>query len=1078
MKLTLLSLLCGFVALASAAEEPRLAILADPAAATEADLLTAGLSQQPVRLLERVEIERVLAEQKLALSGLASTELPRVGQLLKADGVIFLSKEGKEKQKTLALRCVAVHPGVVIESSREDAPADLAKWSSETAARLAALLPKLAVSKEAAVPVSVLNLRVTRSRPEAAEIERELTVLLTHRLAHEPALFVLEREKMAALAEEKAEAAAPFWTGRWLIDGAIEQAPSDPDQLTITARLQPPGKGEMATVQHICRRGQLPAAAEALTQQIAVALQQKPSGKTWDAAREAEQFGREAQWALRTGLYSAAARAAEASWALGLRTAEVLATRARGELLEAHPKMASTSSGDYLWRQAQFWRFDLQKMGGAPWTQQLRKTYREMPAAEREQRLQTTIHGVSLVRDHIDLVQGDRELIDQTLAMGGGMLDWLGTNRDGAFDEGMRTLRTAVRELVEAGSTRMTDFKIPRDNTVPEFWQLKVAFAPLLARSPAETVALWRHALAQPIIGGSGARLRVTFAHARDLCPELVVERAAQAPQAAVLWNELLVDLAVSEFAGDRLISAHCRAMLKGQTWGERDPLPPQVEEAYWAERASFADEQLGFEYMQLLGLPRGSVVRDPAAIPPPRGDTTKLDFSRKMLLYLLNDCVFVPRVAFSELYHPDLYTEGEAREIYQAIIAYDERVAAKFGSRITLKMFRERSRELLMRFPKLVPPSLTPGISVTRYWSPYKVPGVIDALRRPQPLYSNGVYADGRFWLITNYEQAGANLPYPERPYSIFGVDLKTLEAEHLACPAPPPPRERAKNSSEGNHLAVTPKYIFVVHAAQLARYDRESKKWTYYPELANVFAEPWLVANRLYVRTDNSRRPDYSRRIGELTELNLDTGEQRLLVNDRRNPPESLLDALPSVNLIALAAPKGGSAVWFRGKLPSRPYTSWYAAYEPGTRKWSEVDGNAAYRAFQPIEEPPGWRAKTRGLGADPLYLELRDVKIPYHCTLSALDRQLLHGKVDAQQLTQIEQNFIPGFSIGPSSHATPDGVIVYGNATAPGFWFVPQAEIDDVVKKTATAQVPVPADVPLPAREPARASPGGSE
>ena len=125
--------------------------------------------------------------------------------LLKADGVIFLGKEGKEKQKTLALRCVAVHPGVVIESSREDEPADPAKWSSETAARLAALLPKLAVRAEAAVPVSVLNLRVTRARPEAAEIERELTVLLTQRLAHEPALFVLEREQMAALVEEKTD---------------------------------------------------------------------------------------------------------------------------------------------------------------------------------------------------------------------------------------------------------------------------------------------------------------------------------------------------------------------------------------------------------------------------------------------------------------------------------------------------------------------------------------------------------------------------------------------------------------------------------------------------------------------------------------------------------------------------------------------------------------------------------------------------------------------------------------------------------------------------------------------------------
>lgn len=1048
MKLTLLALLCSLVTLASAAEGPRLAILADPAAAAEADLLTAELSHQPVRLLERVEIERVLAEQKLALSGLAATELPRIGQLLKADGVVFLGKEGKEKQKTLTLRCVAVHPGVVIESSREDAPADPGKWSSETAARLAVLLPKLAVSAQAALPVSVLNLRVTRARPEAAELERELTVLLTHRLAHEPALFVLEREQMGSLAEEKANGDAPFWTGRWLIDGSIEQAIADPDALTITVGLHPPGGGAVTLVKHHCRRVDLLPAAGALSQEIARALKQKPSLTAWDAKIEAEQFWREAQWALRTGLYPAAQRAAEASWALGLRSAAVVAARARGALLDARPKELSASPGDYLWRQAQFWHPDRTKLNSAPWTQQLRKRYQEMPADEREQRLLATAHGVSLVRDHIDLVAGERQLIDDTLCIGGAMLEWFVTNRDGVLDDGTRALQTTLRELMQLGSASMTDFKIFRDSTVPDYWRLKVALAPVLARSPAETVATWREALAQPMVGGSGARLRSTFAHARDLYPELVAERAAQTPAAAGLWIKLLDDLAVSEFSGDRLISAHGRATLQGQTWGERDPLPPKVEEAYWAERASFANEELSFDYVQLLGFPPGSVVRDPKAPAPARGDTTKLDFSRKFLLYLFNECVFVPRVAFTELYHPDLYTESEAREIYSAIVAYDERVAARFGARITLKMFRERSRELVMRFPKLAEPSLTPGIAVTRYWHPYRVPGVQDNLKTLQPFYGSGIYADGRFWFIATFELVGENRPYPERPYHIFGVDLKTMEAEHIVCPAPPPPREPAKNPSDGNQLAVTPKAIFVVHAAQLARYDRAEKKWSYYPELTNVFSQPWVVGNRLYVRSDNSRRPDHSRRVGELTELNLDNGEMTLLVNDRRNPQESPLDNWPSLNLVALPAPKGDD-VWFRGKLGGRPYTSWFAAYNPGSRKWSDIEGNAAYRAFQYAEEPFGWKAATRGLGADPLFLQLGNDKIPYHCTLSDLDRQSL--KVDAQHLMQIEQNFIPGFSIGPSSHPTPDGVIIYGNAMLPGFWFIPQAEIDALAKRS---------------------------
>src|SRR4051812_17982964 len=98
MKLTLLSVLLSLTGLAFAADTPRLAILADASARTEADLLSVELSRQPVQLLERAEIERVLAEQRLALAGLAPGELAGLGRLLKADGVIFLGQEGAADQ--------------------------------------------------------------------------------------------------------------------------------------------------------------------------------------------------------------------------------------------------------------------------------------------------------------------------------------------------------------------------------------------------------------------------------------------------------------------------------------------------------------------------------------------------------------------------------------------------------------------------------------------------------------------------------------------------------------------------------------------------------------------------------------------------------------------------------------------------------------------------------------------------------------------------------------------------------------------------------------------------------------------
>ena len=80
MRTRLLFLLIWLLApLVSGADAPHVGIIADPSARDAADLLTAELSRQPVKLLERVEIKRVLEENRLSLTGLTAGRLPQIG---------------------------------------------------------------------------------------------------------------------------------------------------------------------------------------------------------------------------------------------------------------------------------------------------------------------------------------------------------------------------------------------------------------------------------------------------------------------------------------------------------------------------------------------------------------------------------------------------------------------------------------------------------------------------------------------------------------------------------------------------------------------------------------------------------------------------------------------------------------------------------------------------------------------------------------------------------------------------------------------------------------------------------------
>src|SRR5581483_6432942 len=203
-------------------------------AGTAADLLTAELSKDGrVQLLERDQIDKVYREQGLSA---ANGDYVKLGRILGADGLLLLGISGSGTDQFLDARIVAVKPGVVLTAEHFPRPVkDSGEWSSAFVAHLDSQLPKLAVLAKDAVPISVVNFRSAIQSGQEAETEQQLKLLTIERLSREQRFFVLERQKMDLLGEEKELKAddSAFWDGSYLLDATVDRDGYDEKVVTI-----------------------------------------------------------------------------------------------------------------------------------------------------------------------------------------------------------------------------------------------------------------------------------------------------------------------------------------------------------------------------------------------------------------------------------------------------------------------------------------------------------------------------------------------------------------------------------------------------------------------------------------------------------------------------------------------------------------------------------------------------------------------------------------------------------------------------------------------------------------------------
>ena len=223
----------------------RLALIAESdETTTAADVLTAQLSaNQNIHLLERDEIEKVYHEQGMSA---ANRDDLKLGRILGADGLLLLDIVRTPQATNLTARLIAVKPGVVLTDGSFPWPLkDSVQWAQSITTYLDTFLPKLSLLAKDAIPISIVNLRAAVSSVDEQQTEHDLKLLTIQRLSQERQLFVLERQKMQLLSEEKELKSdeSAFWNGSYLLDGTVDQNGYSKETITINARLTPPKGG-------------------------------------------------------------------------------------------------------------------------------------------------------------------------------------------------------------------------------------------------------------------------------------------------------------------------------------------------------------------------------------------------------------------------------------------------------------------------------------------------------------------------------------------------------------------------------------------------------------------------------------------------------------------------------------------------------------------------------------------------------------------------------------------------------------------------------------------------------------------
>ncbi|MGV3533786.1 MAG: ankyrin repeat domain-containing protein, partial [Chthoniobacteraceae bacterium] len=828
----------------------RVAIIADEASVAIADLLTAALQgEKGIELVERQELEKVIAEQQLTRSLAADVANAGVlGQTLRADAVVLLRKQAVNKEAILESRLVRVNPGIVLGTS-------VHRWE-EAAPQTAveALVPEVsslaARSVEpTATAVSLVGVRAAVLSAGGAELERLISALLTQRLARQPGFVLLER---TALDQLSAEGATGFWGGHYLASATITPAQDGSGNFALELQLQPPSGGPAIKGSGAGTRAN---PLQAVDQALQATLGEPAPVGHGDGDVEAKRFAEEAQFALRYFDYATAISAADCAWALG-RTdrdlREIRIAARTGLLVQKHRELAPRAGIDLT--QRDLFRHPLKPADfptPAEWlslSETSLRLWREGlatfgPAEEEE------------VREWYKLYQKVQ------------------ANAELAF----RVVHTAKERIVHRAA--LTSLRAE--------WRRTLTEAEKLAKTLPDSEEEIEIAVAElraaddiyPVAGENLAALErllaLTFrtgnwygrAKIRSNLPAHVGKRTFVS-----VITPLRQGLARSKALDDRFAWLRAQPEL-WRNGPKQGALQRQALETFVAMADEFAADARAFEiYVKSMD----SLAQVEKALDPARPLVTFLqggkkvysDAYRKACLQVLT--TYLEKGKSIEGSDTWLRSNAFSDEEVQALLPLAAKALAR-TSPAKASLARHSWHALLEKTS--FGPAEMPRLAVDRYWEFHEAANVPREWAHLS--LSSGAYHKGNLWLaVTHLPIRDYNLP---EAYYLVRVSLPSLETEAIKIPSPvrPSTDSRIEIFFHGSR-------VFVARSEhEIQIYDQASRSWTINREIVPWRRAPLIDGDIAYLQLGHG-----------LLRWNLVTGKTELLGSTRRTPAQTPLD------------------------------------------------------------------------------------------------------------------------------------------------------------------------------------------
>jgi len=781
----------------------------------------------------------------------------KLGQVLGADGLLLLDIVNEGTNQSLNIRLMAVKPGVVLVAEKFLwTGKNPTEWASSFTKHLDLFLPKLTVLVKDAIPISVVNLRSAISSADGLETERQLKLLTIQRLSREPQLFVLERQQMQLLGEEKELKLddSAFWNGSILLEGVVDQNGFSQETVTINARLTPPKGGSLMLLEVRGARTNLAEVINQLAVKVNTALQVSSTVTEWNAVDEAQQFFEEANWALRWGVFVEAQVAAESAWALGRRNSETatLRLRAYSESVSLQSPIDSGYSENYFSKRI--------SIPAIPYPERFRPLTRATELFSQDGRFLLGSNQ-NWSREHFLIAL---QLLHRTV----GLLEsyyYAAEARD-AHQEELSALRENARRMLATLDANPPPSADPQRHWISirqDYDWLKWEEGGIFFDRPEEALPMFRKIIESGYQPEHLPRLVGWTWEDRKRVPDLMRHfiadlRASTNP--AVRLDSLYLALLKAPMDEQHSVQS-CEQELITAIWDNRQLLFESDDQAALLERtedvlrAKYDDQDYNQPY-----------IHEPFA-----------SFKHRLRLDFLEHATTTNREIFYALFpnsNRQMETEAQAKELLPLALNYQER--SHLTRVLDWQIEKLRQKANLAVPVANVPEKTVPAADMLEAkFIAWKLPGPgIETGRTPH--FSGMIFRNGKLWVRVRYTLSDRGWPESGTvPTTYLAVNPQSGAEEEIPFPA--------KLGEPDAGFEVSPDSLFVSAHGQVYRFKFLEKIWEEISapvEGGSQFV--WLKGNLFASRSDG------------LLQINPDSKAVEILVSSRRQPAINDIDPL----------------------------------------------------------------------------------------------------------------------------------------------------------------------------------------